>query len=103
MEPKFSREEFENLVRQALDNLPEFFKEKLHNVEVVVADRPTMAELQAVGLKPGQTLFGLYQGIPLTRRTSHYGLVLPDKITIYRLPIGCTSTWSAGKSAASRG
>lgn len=84
---QFSPEEFEQLVVQALDELPEFFKEKLQNVEVVVDDWPTEAERRAVGLKPGQLLFGLYQGIPLTKRTSHYGLVLPDKITIYRLPI----------------
>ena len=87
MEPQVEPEFFEQLVVEALDNLPDFFKEKLHNVEVVVADQPTLAERQAVGLKPGQTLFGLYQGIPLTRRGTHYGLVLPDKITIYRLPI----------------
>ena len=87
MNSQFSPEEFEKLVVQALDDLPEFFKEKLQNVEVVVADWPTQAELQAVGLKPGQLLFGLYQGIPQTKRTTHYGLVLPDKITIYRLPI----------------
>jgi len=85
--PQFTLEAFEQLVVQALDELPDFFKQKLQNVEVVVADWPTPAELRAVGLKPGQLLFGLYQGIPLTRRTSHYGLVLPDKITIYRLPI----------------
>lgn len=87
MTPKFSPEEFEALVVQALENLPAFFQEKLQNVEVVVADWPTAAERRAVGLKPGQLLFGLYQGVPLTRRTSSYGLVLPDKITIYRLPI----------------
>lgn len=87
MASKFSPEEFEQLVAQALDELPGFFQEKLQNVEVVVADWPTEAERRSVGLKPGQLLFGLYQGIPLTKRTSHYGLVLPDKITIYRLPI----------------
>jgi predicted Zn-dependent protease with MMP-like domain len=84
---KFTPEEFEQLVVEALDNLPDYFQQKLQNIEVVVADWPTSAELQAVGLKAGQLLFGLYQGIPLTRRSSHYGLVLPDKITIYRLPI----------------
>ena len=85
--PKFSPEEFEQLIVEALDNLPDFFKEKLQNIEVIVADWPTEAERRSVGLRPGQLLFGLYQGIPLTKRTSHYGLVLPDKITIYRLPI----------------
>lgn len=84
---KFSPEEFEQLVVQALDELPEFFKEKLQNIDVVVAASPTAAELRAVGLKPGQLLLGLYQGVPLTKRTSHYGLVLPDKITIYQGPI----------------
>jgi predicted Zn-dependent protease with MMP-like domain len=84
---KFTPEEFEQLVVEALDNLPDYFQQKLQNIEVVAADWPTPAELRAVGLKPGQLLFGLYQGIPLTRRSSHYGLVLPDKITIYRLPI----------------
>jgi predicted Zn-dependent protease with MMP-like domain len=85
--PQFTSEEFEQLVVQALDALPEFFQQKLQNIEVVIADWPTPVERRAVGLKPGQLLFGLYQGIPLTKRTSHYGLVLPDKITIYRLPI----------------
>jgi predicted Zn-dependent protease with MMP-like domain len=87
MEPQFSREEFEQLVVQALDDLPEFFREKLQNVEVVVADWPTQAELRSVGMKSGQLLLGLYHGIPQTKRTTHYGMVLPDKITIFRMPI----------------
>lgn len=84
---ELTEEAFEQLVVEALDDLPEFFKQKLQNVEVIVSDWPTEAERRAVGLKPGQLLFGLYQGIPLTKRTSNYGLVLPDKITIYRKPI----------------
>ena len=87
MTPKFTTEEFEKLVVEALDDLPDFFRQKLQNIEVVVSDWPTPVEQQAVGLRPGQLLFGLYQGIPLTKRTSHYSLVLPDKITIYRLSI----------------
>ena len=85
--PKFSPAEFEQLVVQALDDLPDFFKQKLQNIDVVLADWPTEAELRSVGLKPGRLLFGLYHGIPLTKRSSYYGLVLPDKITIYRLSI----------------
>src|SRR5262245_11281031 len=50
----------------------------MSNVEIVVEDEP----------RPGQPLLGLYQGVPLTRRSSHYGGVLPDKITIYRGPLG---------------
>lgn len=87
MATKFTPEEFEQLVVQALDELPEFFQEKLQNIEVVVSDWPTPAELRSVGLKPGQLLLGLYHGIPLTKRTSHYGLVLPDKVTIFQGPI----------------
>lgn len=87
MNPIFTSEEFEELVVQALEELPDFFKQQLQNVDVVVADWPTEAELRSVGLQPGQLLFGLYHGIPLTKRSSHYGMVLPDKITIYRLCI----------------
>ena len=84
---KLSAEEFQALVVQALDDLPEFFQEKLQNVEVVVSDWPTPAELKSVGLGAGHLLLGLYQGIPLTRRTGGYNLVLPDKITIFQGPI----------------
>lgn len=85
--PKFTPEEFEQLVVQALDELPEFFKQQLQNIDVIVTDWPTESERQAVGLKSGHLLFGLYQGVPLTERTSNYGLVLPDKITIYQMSI----------------
>ena len=84
---KFSTEEFQQLVVQALDDLPEDIRQQLDNVEVVVSDWPTAAELKSVGLKPGQLLLGLYHGVPLTKRGSHYGLVLPDKISIFQGPI----------------
>jgi predicted Zn-dependent protease with MMP-like domain len=87
MPVSFGDEEFEQLVGQALDELPDFFQQKLQNIDVVIADWPTPVERRSVGLKPNQLLFGLYQGIPLTRRTSHYGMVLPDKITIYKRSI----------------
>ena len=82
-----SRDRFEQLVAEALQALPAVFQEKLDNVAVVVADWPSPADLAAVGLRPGQTLLGLYQGVPQTRRTSHYGLVPPDRITIFMGPI----------------
>jgi predicted Zn-dependent protease with MMP-like domain len=84
---KFTPEEFAQLVVEALDDLPEFFQQKLQNIDVVVAQWPTPAELKAVGMKPGQLLLGLYQGVPLTKRTASYGLVLPDKVTIFQGPI----------------
>lgn len=87
MSPRFSATAFEQLVVQALDELPEFFRTKLQNIEVLIADRPTREERREAGLEPGELLLGLYQGIPLTERTSDYGLVLPDTITLYQRPI----------------
>lgn len=84
---KFTAEEFEELVVQALDDLPPEIHEKLQNIEVLVADWPTPDELRSVGMKPGQLLLGLYHGIPLTRRGDHYGMVLPDNVTIFQGPI----------------
>jgi predicted Zn-dependent protease with MMP-like domain len=81
------RHEFEQLVIEALDSLPPDIARMLDNVEVTVAGWPSPAALRRAGLRPGQTLFGLYEGIPQTQRTSHYGLVLPDKITIFQGPI----------------
>jgi len=81
------RDAFEQLVAEALDSLPAGLRWMLDNVEVTVEAWPSPAVLKSAGLRPGQTLFGLYQGVPQTRRGSYYGLVLPDKITIYQRPI----------------
>ena len=81
------RERFQWLVARAADSLPEEFCTRLENIDVVVEDLPTQGQLAEVGLKRGQTLLGLYQGVPLTKRGSHYGLVPPDKITIFQKPI----------------
>lgn len=78
---------FEQLVAEALLSLPDEFRDRLDNIEVVVEDKPTAKKLAEVGLRPGDTLYGLYEGVPLTRRTTSYGLVLPDKISIYKIPI----------------
>jgi len=78
---------FEELVAEALAELPPEIQEWLDNVAVVVEDRPSLALLREMGVPPGQTLFGLYQGVPLTERTTGYNLVPPDKITIFREPI----------------
>ena len=87
MSPRFSATAFEQLVVQALDELPEFFRAQLQNIEVLIADWPTREERREAGLAPDELLLGLYQGIPLTERTSDYGLVLPDTITLYQRPI----------------
>lgn len=77
---------FERMVAQALDELPDEILAALDNLEVVVEDEPTAAQRAEVGLRTG-TLFGLYQGIPRTERTSAYGMVMPDTITIFQGPI----------------
>jgi predicted Zn-dependent protease with MMP-like domain len=83
-----TREEFEELVREALDDLPAEFAERLDNVEVVIEDEPEPELLRSMGMDPRrQTLFGLYQGVPLHLRGDSYGGILPDKITIFYGPL----------------
>jgi predicted Zn-dependent protease with MMP-like domain len=82
-----TEETFERLVAQALDSLPRDIQEKLDNVQVVIEDWPDRATLHQAGLRHPMQLLGFYHGVPLTKRTRSYGLVLPDKITIYRRPI----------------
>ena len=87
-----ARTHFERLVAEALDSLPEDILQHMDNVEVIVEDWPSRAQMARAGLGPGYTLFGLYEGVPLTKRSSSYGLVPPDKITIFRGPIEVTYT-----------
>ncbi len=78
------RERFERLVAGAIDGLPDEFLARLENIDVVVEDWPTQEQLAEAGMGRGETLLGLYEGVPLTRRSSHYGLVPPDKITVFQ-------------------
>ena len=79
------RERFEALVVEAIDELPDEILGMLDNVEIVVADAPTADQLDEAGnLDAGEMLLGLYEGIPLTDRTGNYGMVLPDKITLFQ-------------------
>ena len=78
---------FEGLVAEALDALPSFFREKLDNVEVVIEDWPDPQTMRMANVSHPAMLLAFYRGIPQTRRTHHYGLVLPDKISIYQRPI----------------
>jgi predicted Zn-dependent protease with MMP-like domain len=83
----FSTDNFVDLVAEALEALPPFFQERLNNVEVVVEDWPDRHTLRTMGIRSPYGLLGFYHGVPLTERTTHYGLVAPDKISIYRRPI----------------
>jgi len=84
---KLTREEFEEAVVSALKKLPKFVKEKMENVDVVVEDRAPQDLLSEMGLHSPSALLGLYQGVPLDRRGFYYGNVLPDKITLFQIPI----------------
>jgi predicted Zn-dependent protease with MMP-like domain len=81
------KERFEQLVAEAVESLPEDFKEKLENVAVVIQDWPTRNQLSSVGLRYRDELLGLYEGIPLTVMGKEHATAPPDKITIFRKPI----------------
>jgi len=79
--------EFEKLIVEALASLPPDLQEKMNNVEVLVKLWPTPADLRNARVPSGHTLLGLYQGIPLTKRTSAYNMVPPDTITLFQGPL----------------
>jgi len=78
--------DFEQLVQNSLTRLPRRFKQKIRNISLEIEERPSEELLQEMGIASG-TLFGLYQGVPLTEREWNYGNVLPDRIVIYQRPI----------------
>lgn len=78
--------EFEKLVGEAIDSLPQEFAKKLQNVGVTFENWPSPSQIAKLRLNRRSLLFGLYEGIPLTKRSNYTG-VLPDKITIFKYPI----------------
>jgi predicted Zn-dependent protease with MMP-like domain len=80
--------ELKKQVALVLDKLPKRFRQHLSNIEIVVEERPTEELLLAEGLDPRRdTLYGLYQGVPLPDRSQFYPPILPDKITIFSEPL----------------
>ncbi len=82
-----SAADFDNVLRQALDDLPGMFRESLRNVAIVVEDRPPDWLLDELDLPPGETLYGFYHGIPLPERSVLDSGNLPDRISVYRGPL----------------
>ena len=78
---------FEELVVEEIEALPPEFAVHLENVDIFVLPRPSPAQRRAAGIRPWQQLYGLYEGIPHTRRTAGYNLVMPDTITIFSEPM----------------
>jgi len=80
------RGKFEELVKQGIEAIPKRFLKKLDNVDIVVEDEPTEKQMEKLKLRKDVKLFGLYEGIPQTKRGFYSG-VLPDKITIFKKSI----------------
>ena len=82
-----TRAAFERLVVEAIALIPKRFRREIRNLALIVEDEPSLALLDEMEIEPPDSLYGLYQGIPLTERTSSYGNTLPDRITLYQKPI----------------
>jgi len=90
---RVSREQFEQLVWDAVDELPASIRNRISNLEIEVKAYPSAKDLEYADVQHPLDLFGLYRGVPLTERTTHYEMVTPDLITIYQRPheVSCSS------------
>jgi predicted Zn-dependent protease with MMP-like domain len=85
--PRLTRRAFERLVEEAVATIPRKFRDAIANVAVVVEDEPTPDILDELEIPDGDTLYGLYQGTPLTERQWSQEPRVPDKVSIYQRPI----------------
>ncbi len=81
-----TREAFEQLVADALSGIPRRFRDAMANIAISVEDEPSRALLREMEIEPPDTLFGLYQGTPLTERRWDHGNSLPDRILLFQGP-----------------
>lgn len=81
-----NQEEFEKIINTSIDALPKEFVSHLSNVAFIIEDYPSDDQRRNLQLKGNQTLFGLYEGIPLSRRQGTTKM-LPDKITLFKMPL----------------
>jgi predicted Zn-dependent protease with MMP-like domain len=79
-----SQEQFETYVTESIDRLPEPYKSRIENIAFFVEEEPYIEQRQRLGLRPCQSLFGLYEGVPLPQRNGYTGNMLPDRITIFK-------------------
>jgi predicted Zn-dependent protease with MMP-like domain len=84
---KVTLKEFEELISEAVSNLPENFKKKMENIAIAIEDLPSQELLMEMKIKSPYGLLGLYRGVPYPRRGIWYRNVLPDKIIIFKKPI----------------
>lgn len=81
------KKRFENLVEDALADLPEPFKERLQNITVIVEQKPSREVYERTGGSAFSHILGLYHGVPFKHRGPFYGNIPPDVIVIYQKPI----------------
>jgi predicted Zn-dependent protease with MMP-like domain len=91
---QLEKEQFEQIAQEAFDSLPEVFQTNMENVHIVVEDFPHPETSKKVGVRSGGMLLGLYEGVPLSKRGTWYGMypALPDKITLYKKNIERVAT-----------
>lgn len=92
MKSVLSDEEFASLISRAMDELPREYIENLDNVAITYADQPSTEQLTKQGVREGELLLGLYEGVPLPVRGAGYTFVLPDKITLFKIPLSLVSS-----------
>ena len=84
---EISDAQFDKMISKAMDSLPKAHMNALRNVAIVYEDEPTERQRQELKLQCHQTLFGLYEGVSLTRRNGAIHNYPPDKITIFKRPM----------------
>ena len=84
--PRSRHRPFEELVGLALDAIPEPFAAALDEVAIVIEDEPTDEQRQEHRIEEGETLYGLYEGVPRTEWGADWA-ALPNRITLFRLPL----------------
>ena len=82
-----TRAAFERLVTEAVMLIPVKFRRAMTNLALVVEDEPSAELLETMEIEPPDTLYGLYEGTPLTERGWAHGNALPDRITLFQIPI----------------
>jgi predicted Zn-dependent protease with MMP-like domain len=82
-----TREQFEQLVADAITLIPKRFRREMKNIAIIVEDEPSAELLEEMEIDPPDSLYGLYQGTPLPERTAGWGNTLPDCVTLFQKPI----------------
>jgi predicted Zn-dependent protease with MMP-like domain len=84
---RLSRKEFDRAVSRSLRRIPQEIRERLENLLISVMDRPSPDLLEEMGVPPGETLLGLYRGVPLMERSAVEPPLHPDMILLFQEPL----------------